>query len=234
MALSLTLYRFLKDKYRHQIFLNIYRGTIAFKSSSQTEFEPNEPLFTPINFPSLWNKLVNVESLQENPVVASSELHSSQQRVLLNGCLGSFRDWIIMVFLDNTTCVNSSTSAIDPIEFNLAFRGIQSLCGNISKRHRDEIFNRVLRILSSKQLPPLNTMMVDCINLLTSYVQHISQPFVLLKASLHDIDESNREGDVTGKVPLITLANILDLDQGLRVKLAAMLALKFLAEVTLK
>lgn len=139
-----------------------------------------------------------------------------------------------MVFLENTAHVNSSSWGIDSVEYNLAFRGIQSIPGNISKRQRDEIFNRVLRILTSKQLPPSDTMIADYINLLTRYVEHISQPLILLDAGLGHVDEVYREGNITDQVPLITVANILDFGQGIKINLAAALALKHLAEVTIQ
>lgn len=124
--------------------------------------------------------------------------------------------------------------AIDLVEYNLAFRGIQRITGNISKPQRNEIFKNILRILNSKQLPQWNTTTVDCINLLTAYVEHISQPSILLNAGLRDVDESYYKGSITDDVPLITLANILDFGQGIKVNVAAMLALKLLAEVTIK
>lgn len=78
VALSLTLHRFLKVNHQHQIFQNIYRGAIAFRSSSQAELKPYRLLSTPINYLSLWNKLVKIESLQENRALTSSNPHSSQ------------------------------------------------------------------------------------------------------------------------------------------------------------
>lgn len=139
-----------------------------------------------------------------------------------------------MVFLESTTFVNSSTRTIDPVEYNLAFRGIQSVSGNISKQQRDEIFRRVLQILISRKLPLSDTTMVDCINLLTTYVEHVSQPYILLNAGLHDVGESNHESNIIDEGPLIALANILDFGQGIKVNLAATLALKLLAEATIK
>lgn len=138
------------------------------------------------------------------------------------------------VFLENTPSVNSSTKAIDPAAFDLTFRGIRSIPGNISKPQRNEIFNRVLRILTLQRLPLCETTIVDCINLLTTFVGHISRPSILLNVSLYDVDESSHKGDIIDKVPLITLANILDFGQGIKVDLAAMRALKSLAEATLK
>ena len=138
------------------------------------------------------------------------------------------------VFLENTPSINSSTTAFDPVAFSLTFRGIQSVPGNMSKPQRNEIFHRILRILTLQQLPPCDTTIVDCINLLTTYVGHISQPSILLRVSLHEGDESSHEGAIIDKVPLITLAKILDFGQGIEVDLAATRALKVLAEATLK
>lgn len=139
-----------------------------------------------------------------------------------------------MVFLENTTCVNSSTNVIDPVEYNLAFRGIQGISGDISKRQRDEIFNRVLQILTYNQLPSSDTAIIDSMNLLTTYVEHVSQPFILLNAGLRDLNTSFREENVRSEVPLITFANILDSGHGMKSNLKAMLALKLLAEATIK
>lgn len=116
----------------------------------------------------------------------------------------------------------------------MAFRGIQSIPGNIPKPQRNEIFKRVLRILTLQQLPLCDTTLVDCINLLTTSVGHISRPSILLNASLHDVDENYRESNISDEIPLITLANILDSGQGIKVNLAAKRALKLLAEATIK
>lgn len=78
-ALSLTVYRFLKVAHQHQIFQNIYRGAIAFGSSSQPEMKPYESLSTPINYLSLWRKLANMELLQENRALTGSEPLSCPQ-----------------------------------------------------------------------------------------------------------------------------------------------------------
>lgn len=138
------------------------------------------------------------------------------------------------VFKEITSSVNSSTKVIDTTVFTLTFRGIQSIPGKISKPRRDEIFNRVLRLLTVQQLTPCDTTIVDCINLLTTFVRHISRPSILLNVSLDDADVSSHDGNITDKVPLITLANILDFNQGIKVDLAATRALKLLAEATVK
>ena len=138
------------------------------------------------------------------------------------------------MFLENTSCANSIVKRIDPIEYSLAFKGIQSIPGNISKPQRNEIFNRVLRILTLQQLPPNETTTVDCINLLTFSIEHISHPYILLNANLLDFDESNREGSKNDPVPLITLANTLDFSQGTEFTLTASRALKLLTKMTIK
>lgn len=70
---SLIPYRLLEVKHQHRIFQNIYRGAITFRSSSLAETKPYASVFTPINYHSLWTKLVNIELLQENQALKSLE-----------------------------------------------------------------------------------------------------------------------------------------------------------------
>lgn len=153
---------------------------------------------------------------------------------ILTSFLVSFRDWITSTFLEITDPTASSSRATDSVEYNLAFRGIQSIPKEASKRHRDEIFTRVLQILTSNQLPPSAITKADHINLLTRYIEHISNPFVLLKAGLKDVDESFREGNNNDEAPLVTLANSLDFKQDIKVDLGFLSAFRILTEVTIK
>ena len=82
-AFSLTLHRFIEVKQQHKIFQKIYKGAIAFRSSSQTETKPYGLIPTPINYLSLWRKLVNMELIQENRALKSSEPHIVRSELLL-------------------------------------------------------------------------------------------------------------------------------------------------------
>jgi hypothetical protein len=133
----------------------------------------------------------------------------------------------------NTTRLNSSSWAIDTVDYNQAFRSIQCVAWNFSKRQREEIFDRVFRILISKELPS-SMVVVDKINLLTRLVEHISHPLVLLQPGLVNIEDVHHEDSSNKEAPLIVLADKLDNGQGTEVSIALLLALKHLAEATIK
>lgn len=230
----LTACRSLKAIHQDQFFNNIYEGAIAFGSSHQKGIQPYNSLSTPINHLSLWSKLLNLELVQESRTLTSAEPHGRQQKCVLTIFPGSFRDWITSTFLEITNPTAPSSWATDSVEYKLAFRGIQSIPKDASKRQRDEIFTRVLQILTSNRIPPSATTKADHINLLTRNIAHISNPFILLKAGLDDVDESFREGNINDEAPLVALANSLDSSQGIKLDLAPLLALRLLAEVTIK
>ena len=83
LAFSLTLHRFLEVKQQHRIFQRIYEGAVAFRSSSQAETKSHGLISTPVNYLSLWSKLVNMESLQEDRALKSSEPHVVRSKLLL-------------------------------------------------------------------------------------------------------------------------------------------------------
>lgn len=84
LGLSLTPHRLLEVKYQRHIFQTIYRGAIAFRSSSHTETKPYGLTSTPFNYLSLWSKLVSAEFLQENQTLESSEPYVTRLIILLN------------------------------------------------------------------------------------------------------------------------------------------------------
>lgn len=128
--------------------------------------------------------------------------------------------------------MGSSSWGFDTVDYDQAFRSIQSVAGNTSKGQKEEIFDRVLRILISNG--PLSSMViVDSISLLTRFVEHISHPLVLIKSGLENIEMYPEDGS-NEEAPLVVLANKFDNDQGIDVSIALVLALKHLAEVTIK
>ena len=84
LEFSLIPHRLLEVKHQHRIFQNIYRGAINFRSSSRTETKPYALTATPINYHLLWSKLVNIELLQENQTLKSSEPYNIQSKLPLN------------------------------------------------------------------------------------------------------------------------------------------------------
>lgn len=119
--------------------------------------------------------------------------------------------------------------------YDLAFRGIQSVFEKLLKRQRDEIFKRVLEVLTLENLPLSTSFLVNHINLLTRFIEKISHPFILLKReNTEEKNENYIKLNRGGESPLITLANRLDSDSCMELGIAPALALKVLAEVTLK
>jgi hypothetical protein len=147
---------------------------------------------------------------------------------------GSFREWIVAVFLKQTSGEDPSSGALDTVGYNQAFRGIQAIAANTSRRQRDEIFSRILRILTSKLLPSSATVIVDHINLLTRLVERISDPFILLRQGPEDIVATYLEGNPSYEAPLITLGRRIDQSQGVELEFTPALALKLLGEVTIR
>ena len=96
------------------------------------------------------------------------------------------------------------------------------------------MFERLLQILISKRFPPSATIIVDYINLLIRYIEQIGHPGILFRVSPGDKNASFPEGSLNDQAPLFTLADSLDSSLSVGFSLGPALALRILAEKTIK
>jgi hypothetical protein len=82
-VLPLIVLSFINITQQHRFFQAIYNGAVSFRSSLQTKSKPHDSFFPSVNYLSLWNQLLKMETLKENRTLSSSEPFASQRRSLL-------------------------------------------------------------------------------------------------------------------------------------------------------